>query len=236
MVCRFASAPMAICALLLLGAGPAVAERAQVRKVEDALDVFRAIVSIPEHDVIQQLIKNTYALAIFPDVQKVGFVIGGQRGRGILIVRQAGASASAAQWSRPLFLTLTGASVGWQVGVQSADIVLFFRTRGSVDAVLRGRYTLGVGASVAAGSLGRSAAAVTDADMKAEIYSYSRTRGIFAGLSLEGASLDVDLDSNSAYYGKEIDKPSDVLQGDLLSDPPSAAALRQAVASWEKRR
>jgi len=231
MVCRFVSAPMAICALLVLGAGPAIAERAQARKVEDALEVFRAITSIPERDVVQQLMKITYALAIFPDVQKVGFVIGGQRGRGVLIVRQADST-----WGRPLFLTLSEVSVGWQVGVQSADIMLFFRTRRSVEAVLRGRYTLGVGASVAAGSLGRSAAAVTDADMKAEIYSYSRTRGIFAGLSLEGVSLDVDLDSNSAYYGKEVDKPSDVLQGDSLPDPSSAAALRQAVTSWERGR
>jgi len=220
---------MAICALLLLGAGSAVAERPQTRKVEDALDVFKAITSIPERDAVQQLIKNTYALAIFPDVQRVGFVIGGQRGRGVLMVRHGDGA-----WSRPLFLTLSGASVGWQIGVQSADIMLFFRTRRSVDAVLRGRYTLGVGASVAAGSLGRSAGAATDTDMKAEIYSYSRTRGIFAGVSLEGVSLDMDLDANSAYYGKEIDKPSDVLEGSSLSDPPSAVALRQAVAAWKK--
>jgi lipid-binding SYLF domain-containing protein len=226
---RFASVPLAICALLLLAAGPAFAERAQTQKLEDALEVFSAITSIPEHAVLQQLASVTYALAIFPDVQKVGFVIGGQHGKGVLMVRQGDAT-----WSRPLFLTLSGASVGWQIGVQSADVMLFFRTRRSVDAVLRGRYTVGVGASIAAGSLGRSAAAATDTDMKAEIYSYSRTRGIFAGVSLEGVSLDLDLDANSSYYGKEIGKPSDVLQGDSLSDPPSAETLRRAVASWEK--
>jgi len=229
MVRRFASAPMAICALLLLGAGSAAAERTQTRKVEDALEVFNAITSIPERDAVQQLMKNTYALAIFPDVQKVSFVIGGQRGKGVLIVRQSDGS-----WSRPLFLTLSGASVGWQIGVQSADILLFFRTRRSVDAVLKGRYTLGVGASVAAGSLGRSAGAATDIDMKAEIYSYSRTRGIFAGVSLDGVSLDVDADANSAYYGRDIEKPSDVLEATSLSDPPSAVALCRAVAAWEK--
>ncbi len=229
MVRRFASAPLAICALLLLGAGAASAERSQARKVDDALAVFKAMTVIPEHEAFQRLMKMTYALAIFPDVQKVGFVIGGQRGRGVLIVRDPQGA-----WSRPLFLTLSGASVGWQLGVQSADIVLFFRTRGSVDSVLRGHYTLGVGASLAAGSLGRSAAASTDADMKAEIYSYSRARGIFVGLSLEGVSLDVDLDANAAYYGKEIDKPSDVLGASTLSDPPSARALSEAVAAWEK--
>ncbi|MGO9409515.1 MAG: lipid-binding SYLF domain-containing protein [Spirochaetia bacterium] len=231
MVRRPASAPLAICALLtLLGAVPAFAERAQAREVQDSLDVFKTITTVPERDAVQRLMKITYALAIFPDVQKVGFVIGGQHGRGVLVVRQGISS-----WSRPLFLTLSGASVGWQVGVQSADILLFFRTRRSLDAVLRGRYTLGVDASVAAGSLGRSAGAATDADMKAEIYSYSRTRGIFVGVSLQGVSLDVDLDASSAYYGKEIDKPSDVLQSESLSDPPSAVALRQAVAAWETK-
>ena len=231
MVCRFASAPMAICALLLLGAGPVAAERTQERKVEDARDVLTAIMTVPERDAVQQLMKETYALAIFPDVQRVAFVIGGQHGKGVLIVRRGEGT-----WSRPLFLTLSGASVGWQVGIQSADIVLFFRTRGSVDSVLRGRYTMGVGASLAAGSLGRAASATTDADMKAEIYSYARTRGIFAGVSLEGVSLDVDLDANAAYYGKEIDKPSDVLEGTSPSDPPSAVALRSAIESWEKSR
>ena len=226
-----AFAPVAICALLLLGAGPVAAERTQERRVEDARDVLTAIMTVPERDAVQQLMKETYALAIFPDVQRVAFVIGGQHGKGVLIVRRGEET-----WSRPLFLTLSGASVGWQVGVQSADIVLFFRTRGSVDSVLRGRYTMGVGASLAAGSLGRAASATTDADMRAEIYSYARTRGIFAGVSLEGVSLDVDLDANAAYYGKEIDKPSDVLEGTSPSDPPSAVALRRAIESWEKSR
>jgi lipid-binding SYLF domain-containing protein len=231
MVRRSASAPLAICALFtLLAAVPAVAERAQARKVEDSLDVFKTITTVPERDAVQQLMKITYALAIFPDAQKVGFLIGRQHGKGVLIVRRGSDS-----WSRPLFLTLSGASVGWQVGVQSSDILLFFRTHRSLDTVLRGHYTLGVDASVAAGSLGRSAGAATDTDMKAEIYSYSRTRGIFVGVSLQGVSLDVDLDANSAYYGKEIDKPSDVLQSDSLSDPPSAMALCQAVASWERK-
>ncbi|HVP19859.1 MAG TPA: lipid-binding SYLF domain-containing protein [Spirochaetia bacterium] len=230
MVRRFAAALAASCALFVLGAGPLAAEWAQVHKVEDALDVLTAMTAIPEHEAFQQLIRKTYALAIFPDVQKVSIIIGGQRGKGVLIVRDG-----KGHWTRPLFLSLWGASVGWQIGVQSADIVLFFRTRRSVESVLRGRYTLGIGASVAAGSLGRSAAAATDADMKAEIYSYARARGIFVGLSLEGVSLDVDLDANSTYYGREIDKPADVLlQGSSTSDPPSARALTEAVESWEK--
>jgi lipid-binding SYLF domain-containing protein len=230
MVRRSAAALTAICALLtLLVSVPAVAERTQVRRVEDSLDVFKTIMTIPERDAVQDLMKMTYALAIFPDVQKVGFVIGGQHGKGVLLVRQG------VGWSGPLFLTLSGASVGWQIGVQSADVLLFFRTRRSVDAVLRGHYTLGFDASLAAGSLGRAAGASTDTDMKAEIYSYARTRGIFLGVSLQGVSLDVDLDASSDYYAREIKKPSDVLQSDSLALPPSATALCQAVVSWEKK-
>ena len=134
-------------------------------------------------------------------------------------------------WSRPLFLTLAGGSVGFQIGIQSADLVLFFRTRDSVDRVLRGKYTMGVDASVAAGSLGREAGAVTDQDLRAEIYSYSRTRGIFAGVALQGASLEVDYGANALYYGKEISKPLDVLAGNGLPNPPSAVQLSQTVAA-----
>ena len=124
---RFAAALAASCALFVLGAGPLAAERTQVHKVEDALDVLTAMTAIPEHEAFQQLIRKTYALAIFPDVQKVSIIIGGQRGKGVLIVRDG-----KGHWTRPLFLSLSGASVGWQIGVQSADIVLFFRTRSRI--------------------------------------------------------------------------------------------------------
>jgi lipid-binding SYLF domain-containing protein len=144
------------------------------------------------------------------------------------------ARAADGSWSRPVFVTLTGGSVGWQAGVQSADIVLFFMTRDSADRVLKGNYTIGVGASVSAGSFGRQAGAATDQDLEAEIYSYSRTRGIFAGLAVEGAALDVDYDANARYYGKEIAQGEDVLSGKGLPDPASAVALRKVIAAYEK--
>jgi lipid-binding SYLF domain-containing protein len=205
---------------------PAGAQQTEIHRVQDAQDVFQVLAAVPEHDVPAALIRQVQGIAIIPNVQRVGFIIGGQHGRGVLVARGADGS-----WSRPLFLTLAGGSVGFQIGIQSADIVLFFRTKDSVDRVLRGKYTIGVDASLAAGSLGRDAAAVTDQDLRAEIYSYSRTRGIFAGVAIQGASLEVDYDANALYYGKEISKPVDVLEGIGLPNPPTAVQLSQALAA-----
>jgi lipid-binding SYLF domain-containing protein len=214
------------CVLLLgsLSLAPLAAQRAEARMTLSAQEVFKAFTSVPEKELPAALLRHAWAIAILPDVKKAGFIIGGQAGRGVLV-----AKARDGTWSRPLFLTLAGGSVGFQAGIQSADILLFFRTRDSVERVLRGKYTLGVGASLAAGSLGRDAAAVTDQDLKAEIYSYARTRGLFAGLALQGTSLDVDFDANSDYYGKEITSAQEVLSGAGLADPPSAVELRQEI-------
>lgn len=217
-----------VCALALGVAGTALAQHAEARKVDDAVEVFQAFVSLPEKQVPRELMKTTYALGIFPDVQKASFVIGGQRGSGVLLTRRGDGS-----WSLPLFITLSGASVGWQAGIQSSDILLFFRTKRSVDSVLRGKYTLGVTASVAAGAMGREAGAVTDTDMKAEIYSYARSRGIFAGVGIQGVSMEVDLDAASRYYGRDISSPEEILRKDGLTEPTSALSLRKAILAYE---
>jgi lipid-binding SYLF domain-containing protein len=215
--------------LLSVAVLPAFSQHDEARRVQDALNVFQTLMSVPDYRVPDALMRRVFGIAILPGVQRAGFIVGGQRGKGLLVVR-----GSDDTWSRPLFLTLTGGSVGWQIGIQSADIVLFFRTKDSVDRILRGKYTMGVDASVSAGSLGREAGAVTDQDMQAEIYSYSRTRGIFAGIALQGAALDVDYDANARYYGKEISKPQDVLDGAGLLDPQSAVQLGQAIAGYLK--
>ena len=215
-----------VLALMTIAIVPIHAQRTEVRRVREAQEVFQTLTSVPEHEVPAALLKQVHGIAIIPGVQRAGFIIGGQRGRGVLVVRGAEGS-----WSRPLFLTLTGGSVGWQIGIQSADLVLFFRTKDSVDRVLEGKYTMGVEASLSAGSLGREAGAVTDQDLRAEIYSYSRTRGIFAGIALQGASLEVDYDANALYYGREISKPLDVLAGNGLPDPQSAAELSRAISA-----
>jgi lipid-binding SYLF domain-containing protein len=208
---------------------PASAQRAEANRVQDAIDVFHGITSFTEYEVPAALMKGAYGIAIIPRVQRVSFIIGVQRGRGILVARGAGGT-----WSRPLFISLTGGSVGWQAGVQSADIVLFFRTRDSVAQVLRGGSTLGVTASIAAGAMGREASAITDADLQAEVYSYSRTRGIFAGIAVQGGAITIDYDANAAFYGKDISRAEEVFQGAGLPDPAPGARLRQEIVTYEK--
>ena len=175
------------------------------------------------------LMKNAYGIAIMPRVQRVSFIVGVQRGKGILVARGADGT-----WTRPLFISLTGGSVGWQAGVQSADVVLFFRTRDSVEQILRGGSTLGVTASIAAGAVGREASAVTDADLQAEVYSYSRTRGIFAGIAVQGGAITIDYDANAAFYGRDVSRAEEVFKGAGLPDRAPGPRLRQEIASYEK--
>src|SRR5262249_26310007 len=131
------------------------------------------------------------------DVIKAGLLVGGRYGRGVLLARD-----SYGAWNRPVFITVTGGGVGWQVGIQATDLVLVFKTRTSLDKIFKsqGKVTLGADLAVAAGPLGRQAEAATDAQMRAEILSYSRSRGLFVGLSVEGAALLVDSAATDSYY------------------------------------
>ena len=142
-----------------------------------------------------------------PDTIKAGLVLGGRRGHGLMSVKGTDGA-----WSNPVFVTLTGGSVGFQAGVQSADVVLVFRNDRSLDDVVNGKFTLGADAGVAAGPVGRSAAAATDGQLKAEIWSWSRARGLFAGVSLDGAVLQMDQDALARVYGPST-TPRMVLEG-----------------------
>jgi lipid-binding SYLF domain-containing protein len=198
--------------------------------VEDAVGVFQALIAVPEKEIPDLMMKDAYAVAILPGVQKAALVVGGQYGKGVLLAKD-----SAGAWGSPLFITLTGGSIGWQIGVQSSDLVLFFRTRGSVDGVLKGTYTLGVDVSVAAGALGRQAGAGTDSELQAEIYTYARSRGLFAGVMLAGAKLDVDLDASSAYYGRAGVDAEEILRGGAKPGlPASAVELRSVLGRYTR--
>ncbi len=220
---KWAAALAAAVVLFSVSAAVVSAQHAEARKVEEAADVVTAISAVPEKQVPAYMMKNVKAVAVFPRVQKAGLVIGGQYGKGVLVTR-----SKDGKWGSPLFLTLTGGSVGWQIGIQSIDLVLFFQTDSSVEGVLREGFTLGVDAAVAAGAAGRQAGAITDTGMTAEIYSYSRSRGLFAGLSLSGSTLEPDDDANAAYYGKEV-RPKAILSGEVRSDSASTADLRSAL-------
>ena len=207
-------------ACMVLSAPPATAADKEAARVAASIDVVNQIMAIPEKSIPPALLADAQGLAIIPGVIKVGLVVGGQYGRGVLVVREKDGS-----WSRPVFVTLTSGSVGWQIGAESTDFILVFKTRKSVEGILKGKYTLGADAAVAAGPVGRRAAAATDVKLAAEIYSYSRNRGLFAGVSLEGSALQVDNAANGAFYGRVNPPASEILEGADLTTPDVALKL-----------
>jgi len=196
-------------------------------KVEAAKDVLDEIMKIPEQRIPTAMLKNTYGIAIIPNVIKAGFVFGGRYGEGIIVVR-----TKSGKWSNPLFITLAGASIGFQAGVQSSDVILVFKSRKSIDGIIQGKVTLGADASIAAGPVGRQAAAATDIELKAEIYSYSRSRGIFAGVSLDGAILQVEKTMSAAFYGVKEINPNEVFSGGKYTAPPIADMFKQVLIKY----
>lgn len=200
---------LAILALMLVvpSAGLAKTGAAIDRRADEAVRVLREIMESPDRRIPRELLRDAEAVAVIPDVVKAGFVIGGRHGRGLIAVRGADGA-----FSNPSFVRLTGGSVGFQAGVQSTDVILVFRTRRGVDGVVNGKFTLGADAAVAAGPVGRNAAMATDALLKAEIYSYSRSRGLFAGVALDGAVLAIDHDANARAYGRGV-TPRRIFEG-----------------------
>ena len=165
------------------------------RRIDAATEVLEDLAKMPEKGIPPSLLSSAYAVAVIPNSIKAGFIIGGSFGRGILVVRQADGG-----WSNPTFVSMGGGSLGWQVGAQSSDLVIVFKNRKGVDNIANGKIKLGADASIAAGPVGRYTSAATDGRLRAEIYSYSRNRGLFAGVSLEGAWMRMDNRANFAYY------------------------------------
>lgn len=192
----FKRAISAIIVVATLAASAANAATREEKRVAASADVLDQLLRIPEQSIPPTLLARAYAVAVVPNVVKVGFGLGARRGRGILVVRQDDSS-----WSNPAFVTLTGGSVGWQIGAQSTDIILVFKTRQGVDGIANGKLTLGADASIAAGPVGRTTSAATDIQFQAEVVSYSRSRGLFAGVALEGTGVTMDRKANAAFYG-----------------------------------
>ena len=181
-----------------------------------ATQVLEEMTAMPDQGVPDWLLARAHGIAVVPDVVKIGLGVGGRRGKGVLVVRNA-----QGQWSHPVFITLTGGSFGWQAGVQSTDVILVFTSAAGVEGITDGKMTLGADASVAAGPVGRQASAATDANFSAEVYSYSRAMGLFAGVAIDGTAITIDRKGNAAYYNKR-----DVTAADILADtttPPPAA-------------
>ncbi|MEX2172981.1 MAG: lipid-binding SYLF domain-containing protein, partial [Pirellulaceae bacterium] len=192
----------AAAAVLLVAVGSLQAKDPQ-QTVDSSATVLKEFLDLRVKGIPASLLAEAHGVAIVPGVIKVGLVVGGQRGRGVVIVRE-----KEGLWRAPTFITLTGGSIGWQAGAQSTDVVLVFKTPKSVEGLLRGKFTIGADAAAAAGPVGRRAGASTDAQLSAEIYSYSRTRGLFAGVSLDGSVIEIDDGSNAEYYGVTPGRPA----------------------------
>lgn len=214
-------------AIAVLLAAPVHAARDETTTVESAAQVLDEIMSAEGSGIPQALLSDAQAVAVFPGVVKAGFVVAGRRGYGVVLVRREDGG-----WSNPLFLTLTGGSIGYQVGAQSTDVILVFKDRGNVDRIVEGKFTLGADAAVAAGPAGRQASAATDAQLQAEIYSYSRSRGLFAGVSLEGSVLSVDARANETYYRQPGIVPPNIFTTGQVATPESAAVLQELLAAY----
>jgi len=200
------------------------------KRVSDAADVVDQLSRIPEKSIPSNLLSRAYGVAVIPNVVQAAFGIGARRGKGVLVVRQDDNS-----WSNPAFITLTGGSVGWQVGAESTDVILVFKTRKGVDGIANGKLTLGANASVSAGPVGRNAAAATDIEFKAEVYSYSRSRGLFAGIALEGAGVTMDRKANAAYYGSTSMSPEKIFASSPNIAPNSANTFVQVLTAQTAR-
>ena len=193
---------------------------------DNAVRVLKEIMMAPDKAIPKDLLQNAHAIAVVPDVIKAGFVVGGRHGNGLISVKTRDGT-----WSNPSFVSLTGGSVGFQAGVSSTDVVLVFCTQRGVDSIVHGKFTLGADASAAAGPVGRSATASTDAQLKAEIYSYSRSRGLFAGAALDGSALTIDNDANQAVYGEGI-TPRRIFEGGVTAVPNPVVDFRDRLEEY----
>ncbi len=190
-------------------------------KIDAATKVLKDFSEMKE-SIPQELLKVTQGIIVVPKLINAGFVLAGKRGKGIAMVKLEDGS-----WSDPVFVTITGGSVGFQAGVQSVDLVLIFKNRETLQDIGKGSFTLGGDISVTAGPVGRNSTASTDYKMEAEVYSYSRSKGLFAGISLSGSAISVDAKANEAFYGNDDDAKTIFSNTD--SDSQNVQALKDVL-------
>ncbi len=214
---RFLATRISIAVVTFLLAAVSVAAERQDARLMTATQVLDELARMPEQNIPSWLLERAYAVAVVPDVIKVGLGIGARRGKGVLVVRN-----DRGQWSNPVFVNLTGGSFGFQVGVQSTDVVLVFTSQKSIEGIVGGKVTLGADASVAAGPVGRQSSAATDIGLTAQVYSYSRASGLFAGVALDGSALTIDHRSNEQFYGRSGVLASEIIRTDAATAPVPA--------------
>jgi lipid-binding SYLF domain-containing protein len=202
---------------------PAQAGAREEARLIEASGVLEELRSQRDDFIPERLLSRAYGVAVIPNVIKVAAVVGGRRGSGVLVVRDANG-----RFSDPVMVSITGGNVGWQIGVQSTDIVLVFTTRKSVEGITDGKLTLGADASVAAGPVGRAASAATDQNFTAEVYSYSRNSGLFAGVAIDGSIIAIDTRANTRLYGRKA-PATDIIAGHVSTDLEAANRFQRAI-------
>ena len=204
--------PLALTPLLARDNEPA-------KRLNEAAEVFSEVMAAPDKGIPDEMLEHAHCIVIVPGLKTAAFVFGGKYGKGYLSCRNKGGTG----WSAPGTVRIEGGSVGFQIGGSETDLIMLVMNERGADKLLSSKFTLGAEGSVAAGPVGRTATAQTDAQMKADILSWSRSQGLFAGLALEGATLRQDLDDNATLYGKRLENRAIVTRG--LRPPKSAAKL-----------
>ena len=215
---------VATVALMMTTASVGYPQSNEADRIREAGVILGEIMGAADKSVPTSVLEKAEAIAIFPSTIKGAFVVGAQRGKGILSVRDR----ARGEWSSPAFLTVTGGSVGFQIGGQAVDIVLVVMNRRGLENLLQNQFEIGGEASVTAGPVGRDTSASTDIQLRAEILSYSRSRGLFAGVSLRGAAIRQDQDANQVFYGSRF-RTRDVVLDGKATMPQSA----EVVSGWQ---
>lgn len=221
---RTALATFCLIATGLAGVGAphaALAQSREEQRVQNITKVLAETQAMPDQQLPDWLLERAQGIAVIPEVIKVGLGVGGRGGRGVMLVR-----TPTGEWSNPSFITLAGGSFGWQAGVQSSDVVLVFTTRKGVEGITGGKFTLGADASVAVGPVGRQVSGATDVTFDAEVYSYSRAKGLFGGVAIDGTVISIDHRANAAYYNRPGVLASEIFSSNPPPAPASAGVLK----------
>jgi lipid-binding SYLF domain-containing protein len=205
------------------------ADNEPAQRLDAAAAVLSAVMAAPDKGIPQELLQKAHCIVIVPDLKTAAFVVGGKYGKGYLSCRRA----SGGGWSAPATVRIEGGSVGFQIGGSSTDLIMLVMTERGSQKLLESKFTLGAEGSVAAGPVGRTATAQTDVQLHADILSWSRSQGLFAGVALEGATLRQDLDDNATLYGRKLEN-RDIVTKDVAA-PPAAAKLLALLNRYSAR-
>ncbi len=206
--------------MILVFAPLMLADDTLTDRIYNSKEVYQELTNTPDKGVPDSLLKGCRCVAVIPHVVKAAFVVGGRHGRGIVSCRNA-----EGRWSPIAFLTVSGGSLGFQIGAQTTDLVLFIMSEKGAKSLLKSEFTIGADVSAAAGPVGRTASASTDIRLNADIYAYSRAKGLFAGISLEGASITPDEKAVREFYGAELSPETLLFRQEAPKVPEAAMAF-----------